>query len=139
MGGLPEAARAEVAGLWDERRDSCGFAFPDGPDGAGRCRRVPVVVAGLFRDPDEPGDDRWRADYFEYLLKYPDLLLIQEPIRRTFHFGCTAHPAARAVLAAGTIPADFACPLDPADGPMRAMLAACPGHSLRLVALPLVR
>lgn len=50
---------------------------------------------------------------------------------RSFHL-CRSHAAARAVIAAGRVPHDFACPLADASCPMRALLAEAPGKSLRM-------
>src|SRR5262245_57063158 len=45
------------------------------------------------------------TDFYEYLVNHE--LSFEDG--RTYHI-CSAHPAARAVIAAGHIPADFRCP-----------------------------
>ncbi|TWT38454.1 hypothetical protein [Blastopirellula retiformator] len=44
--------------------------------------------------------------------------------QRTFHIGCSQHPAARACLAKGEIAADFACPFADGDCRMRKILGS---------------
>ena len=73
--------------------------------------------------------------WLEHLLEHPEIVLEASITRPTFHI-CTRHPVARATLASGRIPADFACPLDPTAGPMRRFLDAAPGRSLRLSGVP---
>jgi hypothetical protein len=124
--GLSDADRRDLLARWDRRANRCDHAR-DEADGA--WHRLPVRVGVRFL-PAGPGDD-WRADYLEHLLSNPELVVLDIPWR-TFHIGCTTHPAARAALAAGVIPADFACPLGRADCPMRRLLAAAPGRDARL-------
>ena len=120
--GLPEAARSEVAALWDERQDICLFGMAPELDGAA----PPVVIGGRFVPRGEAaGREEWRAEYFEHLMNNLDLVFFEAPVVRTFHI-CTRHRAARAVLAAGRIPADFRCPLDRADCPLRRLLDVSP-------------
>ena len=114
---------------WDSQQEQQFFTPQSGDDS----EQLPVVIGGRFVPPEQPlFATEWHADYFEYLLKYPELLLIKDPIRRTFHLGCRAHPDARAALAAGRIPAGFTCPFDSADCPMRRILAESPGDTFQL-------
>ena len=83
---------------------------------------VPIVIGGRFVASDEAaGWAEWHAELFDNLVCHPELLL--EPRRRTFHIGCTHHEAARQILAAGGIPADFHCPLNLANCPMLWLLS----------------
>lgn len=130
---LPEADRAELLVLWSRRGNDCRFTrAPDG-DKPGAWRRLPIVTAE-FTDDEQPGDD-WVPDWIDHLLSNPEEVWVWATHRvivfRTFHI-CTAHPAARAVLRAGFIPHDFACPLAAASCPMRKLLAREPGRSVKL-------
>ncbi len=127
---LPEADRAELMTLWDRRGNDCRFTHAADGDGAPAWHRLPIIEAE-FADDDQPGDD-WRPEWFDHLFSNPDEWVRWEPVWRTFFIGCTAHPAARAVLRAGFIPADFACPLASTDCPMRKLLEYEPGRSVRL-------
>lgn len=115
---LPEADRRCVAGLWDERLEVCFFA-PQADDAghADGWEQVPAVEGGRFVPSDDDGRGEWSPGYFEHLLQHPELVLAYEPARRVFHI-CTEHSAARACLAAGRVPADFACPVGAAACPM---------------------
>ena len=107
--GLSDDARAEVARLCDRRLDACFF----GVVADERDHVVPKVRGGRFvASDDEWGFDEWGPSYFEHLLQHPELVLVWDPPQRTFHTGCTAHPAARACWGAGAgdVPADFVCP-----------------------------
>lgn len=127
---LTAATQGEIVDLWDRRRDECFFGV--NRDEAGN--KVPFVIGGRFI----PHDDAWRMDewfqsHFEYLLNHTESAPY---VVRTFHFGCTQHPAARACLAAGFIPADFQCPLRSQDCPMRKLLNLTPGQSLQTISIP---
>lgn len=125
---LTSPQRQTALGDWDQRRDK-NFFTPQSGDGE---EQIPVVIGGRFVPAEQPLlNSEWRGDYFEYLLKNPELLLTQE-LHRTFHL-CRAHPEARAALAAGYIPAGFTCPFDSADCPMRRILAESPGDSFQLI------
>lgn len=117
---LDEESRRRVAGLWDERLE-VQFFTPQSDDTG--CMdtwdQVPAVSGGRFVPTDDArGFGEWGPGYFEYLLQHPELVLAYEPARRTFHFGCTQHPAARACLVAGHVPADFQCPLGSRSCPL---------------------
>ncbi|MBX9628625.1 MAG: hypothetical protein K2X82_32810 [Gemmataceae bacterium] len=136
-----EAVRGWWAGLTDadqrdllaRRANRCDHAR-DGVDGDWHRLPVRVGVRFLPADPPGPGDD-WRADYLEHLLNDPAVTLYDIPWVPVIGV-CTAHPAARGALAAGVIPADFACPLGAEACPMRRLLAECPGRHARLTLLP---
>jgi hypothetical protein len=86
--------------------------------------RVPAVRGGRFAPSDDDGRDEWSPGYFEHLLQHPELVLAYEPARRTFHFGCTQHAAARACLAVGRVPAGFACPVGALSCPLAPLSGA---------------
>ena len=125
--GLTDAERADAVAAWDEERQAAFFT----PE-TGDIEPLPVVIGGRFVPAEHPElvGSEWQADYFEYLLKYPELLLPPPE----YHIGgvCTAHPEARAVLASGCIPAGFVCPLSSAECPMRPLLAKRPNQALHL-------
>src|SRR5262249_334998 len=70
------------------------------------------------------------AELFDYLLCNPELVVFAPPVVRTFHI-CTHHEAARAVLAAGRVPADFQCPFRSEDCPMRRLLSVAAKQSVQ--------
>lgn len=132
---LSEADRSELLVLWSRRGNDCRFSRTADGDDPPAWHRLPIVTAE-FTDDDQPGDD-WVPDWIDHLLSNPEEVWVWPTHRvivfRTFHTGCTAHPAARAVLRTGFIPHDFACPLASADCPMRKLLDREPGRSVRLV------
>lgn len=78
----------------------------------------------------EPGSDDTELlvdDFYEYLVNH-ELCFYGG---RTFHI-CSAHAEARAVVAAGRIPASFPCPRASTDCPMRKLLDEAPGCDVRL-------
>jgi hypothetical protein len=118
-----------VARLCDERLDACFF----GVVADDRDRVVPKVRGGRFvASDDEWGFDEWGPSYFEHLLQHPELVLIWDQTERTFHTGCTRHPAARACWDSGCVPSDFACPFGSAACWMRPLL----GRRVRRVGPP---
>jgi len=113
---LDESARGQVIQLWRET------AF----DQAQPCEAY--VSARLVQDGQEEDDgELWNRDFYEYLVNHEAFSLAMRP----FHL-CTLHPKARDAVACGFIPGDFACPLEHADCPMRRLLRAVPGASIRL-------
>ncbi|MDB6109161.1 MAG: hypothetical protein JWR69_911 [Pedosphaera sp.] len=112
--GLDEPARGEVIQLW--------------LDASSGQPAVPYVSARFVdaTDPEE-SPELWHDDFYEYLVNHEVYLLYQY----RFHI-CTQHPAARAAVASGFIPADFACPLAHQDCPMRQLLQLAPGRAVRL-------
>jgi len=125
---LLEGERAQVADLWDGRREV--HFFEPQADEAGRLdewERVPRVRGGRFIPHDDAwGLAEWGPGYFEHLLQHPELVILWEPAARTFHIGCTRHPRARACIESGAVPEDFGCPVG---------LAGCPSRALRGAAL----
>ena len=107
--GLPPDAREEVARLCDERLDACFF----GVVADERDHIVPTVHGGRFLPADDAwGFDEWGPSYFDHLMAHPELVLVYDPTLRTFHTGCTRHPAAQACWSAGSVSSDFVCPFE---------------------------
>ena len=122
--GLSPASRDEVTSLCDPRRDDCFFG-PTDVD-------APGVVGGRFVPHDDAwGFAEWGPGWFDHLMEHPEVTLWDVVVRRTFHI-CTRHPLARTAAATGHLPAGFVCPLESAECPMRRLLDAVPGRSLRL-------
>ncbi len=114
--GLNDAARSEVADLWDVRRDHYFFGVvADDP-----AAQVPVVIGGRFVPSDSAaGWEEWHAELFDYLLCNPELVILVPP--RTFHI-CIRHEA-RAALAEGRSAAEFQCPLGSETCPIQRLLS----------------
>ncbi len=87
--------------------------------------RRPTRVVARFVEPD---DDTDTSDaFYEYLVNH-EIYIDDGP---KYHI-CSAHPEARAVLAAGRIPEGFRCPRADEGCPMRALLDQRPGHDVQL-------
>lgn len=121
--------QAAIAAWDDEARDRFFTANPEDHD------PLPVVIGGRFIPAESPlMSPEWQADYFEYLLNHPELVLSN--VVQIKRFGiCTAHPDALAALKAGCIPVTFSCPFHSPDCPMRQLLDQCPNQSLQLTGL----
>jgi hypothetical protein len=122
---LSAADRQAAVVAWDDEARDRFFA----PLADDTLEQLPVVIGGRFVPAEQSQlvGPEWHADYFEYLLKYPELLLCELPYYPVMGV-CTAHPEARAVLAAGCIPAGFVCPLSSVECPMRQLLAKTPNQ-----------
>lgn len=109
---LEESDRERICRLCDERADSCWFGMLDE-----EMPEFPKVVGGHFLPDDETLDDvgRWDDDRFNYLLNHPELVIVWDPPRRTFHIGCVAHRDARACWRSSAVPAGFSCPFERPD------------------------
>lgn len=135
----PRAAeRADLDDWWrrlvlaDRRALNRSWEIDAGHDADGRAGWVGLdFVPALRRDAEADARDADDAarDFHEYVDNHPELVH-HVPVR-TFHI-CRAHPAARDVVRRGHLPADFACPLQHASCPMRALLARAPGCEARL-------
>lgn len=113
---LKDAERDELAALCDSRREV--FLF-ETFSGEGR----PKVTGGKFIPQDQAfGIDEWGEDYFQHLLDHPELMIVYDTQERTFHVGCSRHPAARRCFVDGRISDDFQCPFESADCLMRRIL-----------------
>jgi hypothetical protein len=90
--------------------------------------RAPAGVLARFVEGDAPDDAGAETSHFyEYLVNHEVYL----DDGRVFHI-CSAHPEARARIAARHVPADFRCPRRNAACPMRTLLDLAPGRDLRL-------
>jgi hypothetical protein len=91
-----------------------------------------LVLLGRFVDA-EPGDEASAepCDFYEYLVAHE--LSLDDG--RRFHI-CRAHDRARRALSEGRLRADFACPLDRDDCPMRKLLDQRVGSDLLLSLAP---
>lgn len=127
---LNDTDRRQLRDSWDTRQESYFFTRQAGDSWA----RVPVVNGGRF----VPHDDsvrmhEWLEDWQEYVLGHEDVILIPWglAVMRTFHI-CQAHPAARAAVDAGRLPANFQCPFGAASCPMRRLQAVALSHPIHL-------
>lgn len=113
---LPEPTKEQVATLCDRRHESCIFGVL-GPNEA------PEVTRGHFLpDADDSGEPTsWNQDHFDYLMNYPELVVVWDPIDRRVRVGCVAHADARECWAAARIPEKFQCPFDRTDCLMNPM------------------
>ena len=84
--------------------------------------RAEQIVAKAV-DPDARENAEWSAELAEYLTAH-DLFWVEE---RRYHI-CRPHPAARAVIATGVVPARFSCPLASAACPIAAASGCTPKH-----------
>jgi hypothetical protein len=84
---------------------------------------VRFVVAG---EAELEEGDASTSDFYEYLVNHEVIL----DDGRCYHI-CSAHPEARAALAAGRIPAEFRCPFARPTCPMRSLLDEAPGCDVR--------
>lgn len=113
---LPGATQEQVATLCDRRHESCIFGVLGSSD-------APEVDHGHFLpDADDASEvTPWNQDHFDYLMNYPELVVVWDPISRKLHVGCVAHADARGCWAMGRIPEGFQCPFDRADCLMKPM------------------
>ncbi|HVJ21155.1 MAG TPA: hypothetical protein VM686_37345 [Polyangiaceae bacterium] len=120
--GLSAPQRQEFDQWWNTLATPDRYALRQHPG------RAPAGVIARFVDAERPDDDgNENVDFYEYLVNHE--LSLEDG--RTFHI-CSRHPAARALLARGWIPADFQCPREEAACPMRALLKAGNGSNVRL-------
>jgi hypothetical protein len=88
-------------------------------------RRPPTRIVARFVDPDEPRPEA--DDFYEYLVNH-EIYIDDGPC---WHI-CSAHPEARATIAAGRIPSTFRCPRAESSCPMRSLLELHPGSDVQL-------
>ncbi|MFO0952231.1 MAG: hypothetical protein U0835_13990 [Isosphaeraceae bacterium] len=124
---LAETDRRQVVDLWDQRRE-VHFFSPQADD-SGKLDawdETPAVEGGRFIPKDDAwGLAEWGPGYFEHLLQHPELVLLWEPVQRTFHIGCTRHAAARSCLESGNVPRTFVCPVEHPSCPLLSLRGAC--------------
>lgn len=118
--GIPITADRAVSNWWQHLSPADRRTLRAHPP------RAPRGLVGRYVEPAADKQAAW-LDYYEYLVNH-EIRIVDGP---TFHI-CSAHPAARAAISSGTIPAAFACPRADAACPMRAILDRAPGCSLRI-------
>lgn len=120
--GLSASEERELARWWQKLSVAERRSLRRHPGGA------PAGVVARFVDAEAAENESdQNVDFYEYLVNHE--LWLEDG--RKFHI-CSAHPQARALLAAGKIPSEFACPRSEASCPMRALLGAANGASVRL-------
>ena len=126
---LADDDRVSLDRLCDARKDIFLFETFSDADPS------PRITGGKFLPHDDAfGIDEWGEDYFDYLLGHPELMIVFEPTRRTFHIGCNRHIDARRCFRNGFIPADFHCPFGATACLMDAIRQARPNIGLKLIA-----
>ncbi len=105
----------------------CGGASRQKLDAHWKPRRANplLVLLGRFVDAEPVDDPAEPSDFYEYLVAH-ELYLDDGP---KFHI-CRAHALARARVARGRLSADFVCPIDRSDCPMRKVLDLKAGSDL---------
>jgi hypothetical protein len=127
---LNDDAQLEFARMWDERADDTAL-FGTCADGDITWHEIPIELRGALIDEENDIEHKQaKQQLLEYIANHEEIHFFL--VDRQFHI-CRAHPVARDVIRAGHLPADFVCPVDEASCPMRTILAACPGRSVRLV------
>jgi len=123
--GLTPDDRDELVRLCDARKDVFLFETFSGED-------RPKVTGGKFIPHDDAwGLSEWGADYFQHLLDHPELMIVFDPTKRTFHIGCSRHREARRCFATGELVESFVCPFEAAQCLMHALLAGRKAVKLR--------
>lgn len=126
---LDDGARAEFEQLYDERAEDTAF-YATVADGKTEWHELPIELHGMYVDPENaPETAMWKQELCEFISNTGVQFFLVE---RTFHI-CRAHPQARRVLAAGVVPAEFACPFAEAACPFSQALAGRPGHAIVLL------
>ena len=104
---LNEADRAELQRLCDGRKSLFLFETFSEADTAVK----PKITGGKFiPGANEFGIEDWGEDYFQHLLDHPELMIVHDPTRRTFHIGCSRHIDARRCFVDGYVSRSFTCP-----------------------------
>jgi hypothetical protein len=128
-------SQAEFLQAFDSRADRTDF-YGLVEDGKIRWHELPIELRGALSDDENDVEHRqFKQQLLEYISKHEDVQFFL--VDRKLHI-CRAHPAARAAIQSGVIPAAFVCPLADADCPMRHIIDHCGGRSVRLspVVLP---
>lgn len=85
---LSDQGRQELAGLWDERRETIFFTpQPDEQGSADSWEAVPSVAGGKFIPADDVNRDMDSGEKLEYLIDLAEIVLAYEPAIRVFHIG----------------------------------------------------
>ncbi|MFV8752779.1 hypothetical protein ACNOYE_19720 [Nannocystaceae bacterium ST9] len=129
---LTPGAQTEFGRLWDSRSEDTALHGIT-REGEIEWHELPIELRGEIVDEQDLADQADEAQAHQDLLEY---ICGHEEIHfflteRSFHL-CRAHARAREVVRAGWLPSGFECPLADANCPMRRVLVASAGKSLRL-------
>ena len=125
---LGDADRVELRQLCDGRKDL--FLF----ETFSEAEHKPKISGGKFiPGANEFGIEDWGEDYFQHLLDHPELTIVHDPTRRTFHIGCSRHLHARLCFAQGSLTSSFVCPFGFNDCRMHTILGNRSSVHLRLI------
>ncbi len=123
---LSDADQDELTRLCDARKNL--FLF----ETFAEAENKPQITGGKFiPGANAFGIEDWGEDYFQHLLDHPELMIVFEPVQRTFHIGCWRHLAARRCFVEGKIPESFECPFDARICRMHQVMGERAGVSLR--------
>lgn len=126
---LPLAAQMECVRLCDPRGEETAWSLTGTEDNV-EWHQLPLQLEGRLVDEETRRETRmYKQELFDYIVNHEEVQFFLES--RTFHI-CRNHPAARAVLESGFLPASFRCPLERQGCPMRTVLAAARGKSIEL-------
>ncbi|MGE0548794.1 MAG: hypothetical protein AB7O24_23960 [Kofleriaceae bacterium] len=126
---LPEGIRAELVQLCDERAEATGW-YGSVVDGELHWHELPIELRGALVDEENDPEHRmFKQQLLEYISNHEEVQFFLAD--GSFHI-CRAHPAARAVICSGLLPARFECPIADQACPMRTIIAAAGGRSVTL-------
>lgn len=124
---LSPAAQEEFARMWDERTDDTAYAAAAHDEGI-EWHPLPIELVGRFVDEqDELDHDEAKQSLLEFVNNHEEIGFFL--VRRGFHI-CRAHKAAQDVICKGFLSADFKCPLDDENCPMRTIAVAAGGRNV---------
>lgn len=131
---LSEEAKIELNQLYNNVESGDKEAEENGVE------LIPIAVYGEFVEEEGSkrrewvNNDYWRQGFVEYLFNHEYNLKVLYGGQRFYLGGtCQAHPKARKALKSGFVPADYTCPYQDKNCPMRKLLSKQPGKSLRLL------
>ena len=123
---LDESDRNELQRLCDSRKNLFLFGTFSDAD------TKPELTGGKFiPGANEFGVADWGEDYFQHLLDHPELMIVHDPVQRTFHIGCSRHIDARRCFVDGSVTESFTCPFGADRCLMHRLLADRPSVNLR--------
>jgi hypothetical protein len=131
--GMSANHARQVAGWWKSITPEQRRTLRRNAGGAPAGVMARFVRGDEAEETEETSETFANIDFYEYLVNHEVFL----EDGRSFHI-CSAHPAARAALAAGHIDAAFRCPRADAACPMRALLDRAPAGDRRSVQLSLL-
>ncbi|MDP2343985.1 MAG: hypothetical protein Q8O67_23710 [Deltaproteobacteria bacterium] len=126
---LNEPAKLEFEQMWDSRSENTAL-YGSCNEGAIEWHELPIELRGaLIDDENDREHKQFKQQLLEYISNHEDVRFFL--VNKHFHI-CRAHPAARDVIRSGLLPVTFSCPVGDEQCPMRKILDACPGRSVRL-------